>query len=176
MTKSSKVYKFVKKLLILFIVFNASYFIINDLSSPDIEFGDLTDFKIEEINNNECSLSIVDIVTKTLSSSQKREIILYQRNLNIFPETSNLRCLGMVTDISVDYSNRIFVFIGTSNILFLITEIIFLILLTYNLILSKDLKNIRFNFLIYVLGYVSMYFLFVSELNIFRIFSQWITT
>ena len=76
----------------------------------------------------------------------------------------------MVTDVSVDYSNKVYVFIGTSNILFFTLEAIFLILIILGLLFSNNSQLIKLNLIIYIFGYISMYLLFVSELNIHRIF------
>ena len=124
--EKNKIFNF---FLILFIIFNFSFFIFNDFTSPDVNFDKLTNSQIETINENKCSITILDILSKTVRSQQDREVIYSQRNLNIFPEISNIRCIGMVTDVSVDYSNKVYVFIGTSNILFFTLEAIFLILI-----------------------------------------------
>ena len=169
-TRNIEKNKIVNFFLILFIIFNFSFFIFNDFTSPDVNFDKLTNSQIETINENKCSITILDILSKTVRSQQDREVIYSQRNLNIFPEISNIRCIGMVTDVSVDYSNKVYVFIGTSNILFFTLEAIFLILIILGLLFSNNSQLIKLNLIIYIFGYISMYLLFVSELNIHRIF------
>ncbi len=161
--------KLIKISVALFLFFLMSLLIINDLGKPDTDFKELSTDSIQQINNESCSLSMLDLRMFGLTSPIKEDLIFQERILNIYPEVENIRCIGMVTEIVIDSSNRTVVFIGSSQILYFFLETIFFILIVSLLVFSNK-DTYKSNILIYTIGYIIFYIIFEAGLNFERIF------
>jgi len=164
-----KILNLIKISTFIFFISLLSLLIINDVISPDVQFGELTKESIQMINNESCSLSMIDMRIYELKSLRKVNLTFQQQILNIYPEIDNFRCLGMVTEIKVDSSNNLLVNIGSSQYVYFLFETIFFILLVSLLFLTKTPSH-RSTILIYIFGYLFLYLLFEAGLNFERIF------
>jgi hypothetical protein len=164
-----KILNLIKISTFIFFISLLSLLITNDVIAPDVQFEELTKESIQMINNESCSLSMIDMRIYELTSLNKVNLTFQQQILNIYPEIDNFRCLGMVTEIKVDSSNNLLVNVGSSQYVYFLFETIFFILLISLLFFSKPPSH-RSTILIYIFGYLFLYLLFEAGLNFERIF------
>ena len=98
--------KLIKISIALFLIFLLSLLIINDLRKPDTDFKELSTESIQQINNQNCSLSMLDLRMFEFTSTSKEDLIFEKRNLAIYPEIENIQCIGMVEEIAIDSSTH----------------------------------------------------------------------
>ena len=91
-----------KAILILLIL---SFPVFNDFITEDIDIGNSSSF-INSLNENSCSISIIDLYIENYERIRNDEILLSSRNLEIFPEYRNIFCIGTVTDAKLDYQDK----------------------------------------------------------------------
>ena len=153
-----------KSILILLII---SFPVFNDFITEDIEIGNSSYF-INSLNENPCSISIIDLYLENYERIKKEEILLASRNLEIFPEYRNIFCVGTVTDAKLDYQDREIYFIGTSGILLNFSEVLFFLISISLITISKN-KNLLNSIFYFFLGYGCIYFIFDPEFNLIKL-------
>ena len=77
--------KLIKISVALFLFFLMSLLIINDLGKPDTDFQELSTDSIQQINNESCSLSMLDLRMFGLTSPIKEDLIFQRKNLKYIP-------------------------------------------------------------------------------------------
>ena len=153
-----------KAILILLIL---SFPVFNDFITEDIDIGNSSSF-INSLNENSCSISIIDLYIENYERIRDDEILLSSRNLEIFPEYRNIFCIGTVTDAKLDYQDKEIYFIGTSGILHNFLEVTFFLISIFLITISKN-KNLLSSFFYFFLGYGCIYFIFDPEFNLFKL-------
>ena len=143
-----------------------SFPVFNDFITEDIDIGNSSSF-INSLNENSCSISIIDLYIENYERIRDDEILLSSRNLEIFPEYRNIFCIGTVTDAKLDYQDKEIYFIGTSGILHNFLEVTFFLISIFLITISKN-KNLLSSFFIF-LGYGCIYFIFDPEFNLFKL-------
>ena len=153
-----------KAILILLIL---SFPVFNDFITEDIEIGNSSSF-INSLNENSCSISIIDLYIENYEKIKNDEILLSSRNLEIFPEYRNIFCIGTVTDAKLDYQDKEIYFIGTSGILHNFLEVSFFLISIFLIQISKN-KNLLSSFFYFFFGYGCIYFIFDPEFNLIKL-------